>query len=97
MSACPPNSGAKADMPAGPGCANSGRQKAVDRHFRRSAHYFASLAIRPFHLSQDVVDAEARRLLSRREVPECLDELRHESLSRDDKKRPLERPVVVRV
>src|SRR5262245_7686943 len=34
------------------------------------ASFGPSLAIRPFHLSQDLVDAEARRLLPRREVPE---------------------------
>src|SRR5262249_28756791 len=46
-------------------------------------------------LLHHLINAEARRLLSRREVLERLDELLHERLCRNKQERPLQRPVVV--
>src|SRR5262245_14447920 len=65
------------------------------RCYRDGLCFAPSAALRFRHLLQYLFDAEARRLLARREVLERVDELGHQRLSGDDKERPLEGPIVV--
>jgi hypothetical protein len=53
--------------------------------------------VRPLHLRQDFVNAEARRLLPWWELFKRLDELCHDSLSRDEQERPINYPIEVGV
>lgn len=56
-----------------------------------------SVAVRLRYRRQDLVDAEARRLLAWREVPECPDELGHKGLRRDKQEYSVDFPVPVGV